>query len=268
MKIVSFNVNSVRKRTAHIASFAEENGADIIALQETKTEDEFFPAGEFAEMGFHSEYYGQKTHYGVAVLSKQKPVSVVKGIPAEGEQKRFIMCRYDTPKGALSIINCYFPQGESRDTERKFTMKREFYAGVAEYIKTNFKETDMYALVGDFNVAYTDLDVGIGADSVKRWLKEGKCCFLPEEREWMSMFYSVGMKDTYRLVHPDSAELFSWFDYRSKGFERDPKRGLRIDAVLASPVLAEFTSGAGIDYNTRGMESPSDHCPVWAEFSL
>lgn len=84
----------------------------------------------------------------------------------------------------------------------------------------------------------------------------------------MSMFYSVGMKDTYRLVHPDSAELFSWFDYRSKGFERDPKRGLRIDAVLASPALAEFTSGAGIDYNTRGMESPSDHCPVWAEFSL
>lgn len=268
MKLVSFNVNSVRKRTEHVAAFASANGADIIALQETKTEDEFFPASEFAGMGFHSEYYGQKTHYGVAVLSGQKPVYVEKGLRAEGEQKRFIMCRFETPKGMLNVINCYFPQGESRDTERKFTMKREFYAGVAEYIKTNFKETDLYALAGDFNVAYTDLDVGIGADSMKRWLKEGKCCFLPEEREWMSMFFSLGMQDSYRIIHPESAEFFSWFDYRSKGFEREPKRGLRIDTVLVSPALAGLTVGAGIDYETRGMNSPSDHCPVWADFDL
>jgi exodeoxyribonuclease-3 len=268
MKLATFNVNSVRKRTGHIAAFAGRTGTHIIGLQETKTEDQFFPAEELAELGFHSEFYGQKTHYGVAVLSKTAPVEVIKGITGEGEQKRFIMCRYETASGPLSVINCYFPQGENRDVEKKFTMKREFYAGVLGFIKDNFKDTDLYALMGDFNVAYSDLDIGIGDDNAKRWLREGKCSFLPEEREWMSGFFSIGMKDAYRIARPDSADFYSWFDYRSKGFEREPKRGLRIDTILASSALAPKCVDAGIDYETRGMASPSDHCPLWAEFGL
>ncbi|MBD3822437.1 MAG: exodeoxyribonuclease III, partial [Thiotrichales bacterium] len=73
-------------------------------------------------------------------------------------------------------------------------------------------------------------------------------------------------KDTYRTVHPDDNNTFSWFDYRSKGFEDDPKRGLRIDTLLATESLNACTVDSGVDYAVRSMEKPSDHAPVWSEF--
>ena len=76
------------------------------------------------------------------------------------------------------------------------------------------------------------------------------------------------MYDGFRLCHPDEDQLFSWFDYRSRGFEREPRRGLRIDLILASNSLSEYCIDAGIDYDIRAMAKPSDHCPVWAEFDF
>ena len=72
----------------------------------------------------------------------------------------------------------------------------------------------------------------------------------------------------FRHLHPDEADTFSWFDYRSKGFERDPKRGLRIDLIMASDSLLPKARKAGVSYDIRAMERPSDHCPVWASFEL
>ncbi len=66
----------------------------------------------------------------------------------------------------------------------------------------------------------------------------------------------------------NNSEWFSWFDYRSKGFDREPKRGLRIDYILVSKPLAECVTGAGIDYPLRGMDRPSDHAPTWSDFTL
>ncbi len=77
-----------------------------------------------------------------------------------------------------------------------------------------------------------------------------------------------GLVDTYRLRYPEVDDRFSWFDYRSKGFERDPKRGLRIDHLLITKPLAERLIDVDIDYDIRAMEKPSDHCPVWATFDL
>jgi exodeoxyribonuclease-3 len=76
---------------------------------------------------------------------------------------------------------------------------------------------------------------------------------------------SWGLADAYRLSNPEVDDRFSWFDYRSRGFEREPKRGLRIDLLLASPPLQGRVTGAGIAYDIRGMEKPSDHCPVWVD---
>jgi exodeoxyribonuclease-3 len=118
------------------------------------------------------------------------------------------------------------------------------------------------------NVAPMDIDIGIGEDNAKRWLRTGKCSFLPEEREWLAALTDWGLYDAYRSVHPQSDDRFSWFDYRSRGFEAAPRRGLRIDLILASPPLAESCVAAGIDYDIRGMQKPSDHCPVWATFDL
>jgi len=89
---------------------------------------------------------------------------------------------------------------------------------------------------------------------------------LPEEREWWQRLIDWGLTDTFRHQNPETDDIFSWFDYRSRGFEREPRRGLRIDTVLATPPLLDKLDSTGVDYELRGMEKPSDHCPVWARF--
>ena len=115
------------------------------------------------------------------------------------------------------------------------------------------------------NVAPLDIDIGIGDENKKRWLRTGKCCFLPEEREWLERLKKIGLIDTYEHDHPEKIDRYSWFDYRSRGFEMIPKRGLRIDLILASKSLIELVTESGIDHEIRGMEKPSDHCPIWIE---
>src|SRR5690625_6608565 len=83
--------------------------------------------------------------------------------------------------------------------------------------------------MGDMNVSHQDCDIGIGEDNRKRWLREGKCSFLPEEREWLQEVLDWGFTDTFRALTPETEAIYSWFDYRSRGFERDPRRGLRIE---------------------------------------
>ena len=120
-------------------------------------------------------------------------------------------------------------------------------------------------LMGDMNIAPLDFDIGISEDSVKRWLKNGTCSFLPEEREWYQALLATDLYDTYRALYADGQQL-SWFDYRSKGFDDEPKRGLRIDHILMTPDLADKLNGAGVSYDLRAMEKPSDHAPIWADF--
>jgi exodeoxyribonuclease-3 len=122
--------------------------------------------------------------------------------------------------------------------------------------------------MGDLNISPQDIDIGIGEDNRKRWLRDGKSSFQPVEREWLQRLKDWGLQDTYRLHKPDDNAHFSWFDYRSRGFEREPRRGLRIDAILATAPLASLCTDADIDYAIRAMEKPSDHAPVWATFDL
>ena len=81
------------------------------------------------------------------------------------------------------------------------------------------------------NISPQDIDIGIGEQNRKRWLSAGKCSFLPEEREWLKNLTKWGLEDSFRLINPDVDDLYSWFDYRSKGFDDVPKRGLRIDQI-------------------------------------
>jgi hypothetical protein len=99
--------------------------------------------------------------------------------------------------------------------------------------------------MGDMNVAPLDADIGIGEDNAKRWPRTGKCSFLPEERDWLQSIMDCGVIDAYRVVHPDVTDRFSWFDYRSRGFEREPKRGLRIDTDPDHRAPAPTPAGCG-----------------------
>ena len=270
MKIVSFNINSVRARIHQVEKLIELHDPDVIGLQETKVSDEEFPFADLEHLGLHIEVHGQKGHYGVALLSKKAPVSVQKGFinDEDDAQRRMIMGEYESDSGRrFNILNGYFPQGENAEHETKFPAKRKFYEDLQDHLENQVTDADSVVVIGDLNIASTDLDIGIGADNAKRWLRTKKCSFLPEEREWFQRLVGYGLFDTFRAINPELNDRFSWFDYRSKGFDREPKRGLRIDALLASHALKENLVASDICYEIRGMEKPSDHAPIWAEFT-
>ncbi|QSX35926.1 exodeoxyribonuclease III [Shewanella sedimentimangrovi] len=268
MKIVSFNINGLRSRLHQLQALIDTQQPDIIGLQETKVHDEAFPLEDVLAMGYKVHYHGGKAHYGVALLSKDEPESVSKGFPWDEEdaQRRLIMGQFRQANGRLlTVINGYFPQGESRDHETKFPAKRKFYADLQRLLSESFSPDQDIAVIGDINISPIDLDIGIGEVNAKRWLKTGKCSFLPEEREWLAKLKSWGFDDSFRLLHPEQDGVYSWFDYRSKGF--DDNRGLRIDVILTTASLSQRLKASGVDYELRAMEKPSDHAPVWSEFS-
>jgi exodeoxyribonuclease III len=267
MKIVSFNVNSLRQRLPQIEKVIALHDPEFIGLQETKVQDHDFPLADIEALGYHVIYMGQKTHYGVALMSKQPCIDPVYGFPDDDDeaQKRFIGGKFEIDNKPFYVFNGYFPQGESRDHPVKFPAKKKFYEDLQQFINQFDCQMDSVIIMGDYNIAPDDNDIGIGPDNAKRWLKTGKASFLPEEREWLIKLTERGFRDGFRLCHPDESTQFSWFDYRSRGFEAEPKRGLRIDHLMVSEPLWNSVKSAGIDYDVRAMIKPSDHAPAWIE---
>lgn len=267
MKFISFNVNGLRARLHQLEAVIDKYNPDVIGLQETKVDNEQFPIEAIQALGYEAIYHGQKGHYGVALLYKAPLIESECGFPGDTDdaQKRFVSALFSLNGRTVRVINGYFPQGENREHPTKFVNKQQYYQSLQNYLVTNCQPDELLLVMGDMNIAPDDKDIGIGSDNMKRWLRTGKCCFLPEEREMFSKLLSWGLTDSFRYFYPDEAQQFSWFDYRSRGFERDPKRGLRIDFILASEAFLPFCVDSNIDYAIRGMNKPSDHCPIWLE---
>lgn len=269
-RIISFNVNGLRARLHQLQAVIDQHAPDIIGLQEIKVSNEEFPLEAVNEMGYTVDFHGQKGHYGVAMLSKMPAAAITRGFPSDNDeaQRRMIHGEYSINGQTIHIINGYFPQGEGRAHPTKFPAKEKFYADLTAYLGNTFSAKDLVIVMGDMNVAPADIDVGIKPENAKRWLKTGKSAFLPEEREWLATLQGWGLTDTFRSMNSEDDRSYSWFDYRSRGFEQEPKSGLRIDLILASaPAMANLV-GTGIDFDARAFEKPSDHCPIWADFTL
>ncbi len=268
MKVISFNINGLRARLHQLQAIIDKHQPDIIGLQEIKVHDEAFPLADVEAMGYHVYFHGQKAHYGVAMLCKNPAKVVTKGFPTDTEesQKRMIMVKTTNNAGEqVTVLNGYFPQGDNIKHETKFPYKRQFYKDLMTYLNEHHQPDENIIVMGDINISPIDLDIGIGEVNQKRWLKTGKCSFQLEEREWLARLLDWGFSDTFRHLHPDVESKYSWFDYRSRGF--DDNRGLRIDVVLATKALAETCIESDIDYELRGIEKPSDHAPIWSVFS-
>ena len=269
MKIVSFNINSIRARPHQIEYIRDAIDPDVIGLQETKVNDPDFPLEIINDIGYHVEYHGQKGHYGVAILSKSKPLNVVKGFKddTEEDQKRFIQATFKYGDEDITVMNGYFPQGENIKHETKFPKKVKYYKDLKDHIVSLQKKSSNLIIMGDFNVSPEDIDIGIGEDNAKRWLREGKTSFQPEEREMWNSIKDLGFIDTWRMLNPNDSVTYSWFDYRSRMFDQNPQRGLRIDHIMLSENLKDSINTVGIDHIARAMEKPSDHCPIWLELN-
>lgn len=269
MKVVSFNINGIRARLHQLQALIDAHSPDIIGLQEIKVHNDMFPIEDVQAMGYHVYFHGQKAHYGVAMLCKHAATEVRYGFSTDADdaQRRMITTQHLLENGeTLTVMNGYFPQGENRDHEIKFPAKQKFYADLMHHLNTFHTPNDKLVVMGDVNISPADADIGIGEESRKRWLKTGKCSFLPEEREWLQTLFDWGLVDTFRALNPNESEQYSWFDYRSKGF--NDNRGLRIDLIMATQPLAQHAMVSNIDYALRGSEKPSDHAPVWTEFSV
>ena len=204
-------------------------------------------------LGYNVFYHGQKGHYGVALLTKETPIAVRRGFPDDGEeaQRRIIMAEIPSPFGNVTVINGYFPQGESRDHETKFPAKAAFYQNLQNYLETELNKENPVLIMGDMNISPTDLDIGIGEENRKRWLRTGKCSFLPEEREWMDRLLGWG-RGYRRQANPDNHEHF-------RGLITAPKASTIIvgcASICCWPAsLWRSAAWKPIDYEIRGMEN-------------
>jgi len=256
MDIATFNVNGIRARMDAIFRWIEQRDPDVICLQETKVTDDLFPRERFDEAGYHLAFAGQKSFNGVAILSKTPIEDVRVGIAdLEDPQVRVIR---GTVKG-IQIINVYVPNGTAVGHD-KFHYKMRWLDAFHADLAAHYSVNDPVVMLGDFNIAPEDRDVY----DVEAWGPDETPCS-PQERAHYQRLVDWGFIETFR-EHNDGEDLFSWWDYRAGRFWRG--EGLRIDHVMATPLLAAQCSGCRIDVETRRRKKASDHAPVVGTFDL
>lgn len=260
MKIATWNVNSIRVRLPHVVRWLREQSPDVLCLQELKTPDEEFPRADFEAEGYVCAVAGQKTYNGVAVLARQPLDDVAVGLPHLAPdhplnvQRRLLAATV----GGVRVLCAYLPNGEAVGSE-KFDFKLAFFRELERYLGSWLLPSEPACLCGDFNVAPEAIDLYDPAG----W--EGQVLCTREEREGLERLRRVGLEDCFRKHHAEGGR-YSWWDYRMKAFQR--KRGIRIDHLWATSVLAARCTSADIDQAPRGWDRPSDHAPVWAEFAF
>ena len=256
MQIASWNVNSLRVRLPQVLTWLEENPVDVLAIQETKTQDPVFPLEEILDAGYRVVFSGQKTYNGVAILAKQKPEDVVTDIPQLDDPQRRILAA--TISG-VRIINLYVVNGSEVGSE-KYAYKLDWLEKVTAFIAEEKSRHEQVVVLGDFNIAPDERDV----HDPEKWNENIILCSQPE-RSALEKLCALGFSDTFRQFEQEEAS-FSWWDYRSGGFPMN--QGLRIDLILASAALSAACSFSQIDKTPRAWERPSDHAPVIAEFKI
>jgi exodeoxyribonuclease-3 len=252
VKIVTWNVNSVRARHDRLLAFLERHDPDVVCLQETKVVDKDFPRDALREAGYHSAVWGQKTYNGVAILAKQEPLDVVVGFGDGGDdsEARALAATVD----GVRVQSVYVPNGRSVGHE-KYHFKLEWMARLRSSLEKHSDPAAAVVVAGDFNVAPGDLDV----HDPESW-KDSVLCSDPE-RAALRDLQSWGLVDSFRELYPDKV-AYSWWDYRMLGFPKN--RGLRIDHLLMTRSLFERCSDVAVDREERKGKSPSDHAPVIA----
>lgn len=258
MKVICWNVNSINSRTEHILDLIQEEAPDILLLQELKCEELKFPHMAFAHLPYNISINGQKTYNGVAIFSKYQVDETIINFPNNpiAHQARFIEISFNSPRGFSKFISVYVPNGGEVGSE-KFIQKTAFLKSLTEYLEYLQSLSINILIGGDFNIAPFDID------TYNPLLLKDSTCFTFEERELMRTILNLGYIDLFRLQSPHIQE-FSWWDYRGGSFEKN--QGMRIDFILANPVLSQYLDSSTILSKYRALQKPSDHAPVSITF--
>lgn len=259
MKIVSWNVNSLKARWNLFAEFVAEESPDVLLLQETKTQDENFPVLELQTLNYQSFFCGQKTFNGVAILVKNELQCALQSkqlFPElSEEQARFIEIELKIDGRETSIISIYVPNGEDVGLE-KFEYKLKFLDALYKRLQQILKSEREIIIGGDFNIAPHEIDL---------WnpnQMHNECSFTMIERQKIAKIMNLNLFDVFRVMNPQK-QFYSWWNYRFGKFPKN--QGMRIDYFLTSALIAQQTKKCNIEQKWRAREKTSDHAPVMIE---
>jgi exodeoxyribonuclease-3 len=254
MKIATYNVNGVNGRLPVLLRWLNESKPDIVCLQELKAPNEKFPLQAINDAGYSAKWHGQKSWNGVAILSRvgeiQELRRVLPGDPKDSHS------RYIEAVVNNIIIGClYLPNGNPWPGP-KFEYKLKWFKRLTTHAKKLLEQKSPVALIGDFNVMPTDLDVY----KPERWVNDA--LFRIEIRDAYKTLVEQGWTDAIRKLYPKE-KIYTFWDYFRNAYQRDA--GLRIDHFLLSSQLKRKLVSAGVDKHVRGWEKTSDHAPVWID---
>ena len=254
MKIVTWNVNSLRVRLPQLEAWLAATQPDVLCLQETKVRDSDFPAAAFSALGYQVVFHGQPSYNGVAIAARGALTDVEVGLEDfADEQCRCLSASYQ----GLRVASLYVPNGTALESPR-YPYKLEWLRALRAQTVRWLSRSPALVLTGDFNIAPEDRDVY----DPKAW--EGSVLVSEPERTAFRELLALGFTDALRALGGDQCG-FTWWDYRAYAFRRD--QGLRIDHILLSDPLASACRACVVDRETRAHARPSDHAPVVAEIA-
>ncbi|HEU4860421.1 MAG TPA: exodeoxyribonuclease III [Chitinophagaceae bacterium] len=254
MKIATYNVNGINGRLAVLLRWLNEAKPDLVCLQELKAPNEKFPLKAINDAGYSVKWHGQKSWNGVAILSRVGEIQELRRVlPGDPEDSH---SRYIEAIVNNMIIGClYLPNGNPWPGP-KFEYKLKWFKRLTAHAKKLLAEKVPVALIGDFNVMPTELDVY----KPERWVNDA--LFRIEIRDAFKKLVEQGWTDAIRKLYPKE-RIYTFWDYFRNAYQRDA--GLRIDHFLLSSQLKRKLVNAGVDKHVRGWEKTSDHAPVWIE---
>jgi exodeoxyribonuclease-3 len=264
LKIGTFNVNSVSVRSSHLFEILDEHEPDLFFLQELKCEEKKFPEEILNHEKYKIFYNCQKAYNGVAILIKndfiKDGVEVKKDFDFDlSHEARYLEIKMKIFNKKFLFASIYVPNGFEIGSE-KFHFKMIFLTKLKEYLKKMNQEVGLNIIIGgDFNIAPYEIDLKDASQ------KQNSIGFSEAERKAIREIFDLGFFDVFRILNPAKQE-FSWFDYRGGSFEKND--GMRIDYILSSKTVTNFASSSMIESKWRGFSKPSDHLPVFAEFSF
>jgi exodeoxyribonuclease III len=258
VRLATWNVNSIAARLPRLLDWLERTGPDVVCLQETKSPDDAFPDAELAGLGYRAAAHGDGRWNGVALLSRVGLDAVTRGLPGEpgfpDPEPRAVAGTC----GGLRVWSVYVPNGRTPDSPH-YAYKLAWLAALRDALATEVRPDARLVVCGDFNVAPTDADVWDPAAFV------GSTHVTPPERAALAELRALGLDDVVPAPMK-GPNPFTYWDYRAGMFHQD--KGMRIDLVYATAVLAGRVTEAYIDREARKGKAPSDHAPIVVDVDL
>ena len=222
MKIITWNVNSIRARIDNIKKYLKSSSPDIVLLQEIKTEEHSYPFDEIDKLGYISYVNGQKSYNGVSILSKKKLNEINKVLPGDKiKQSRLISAKIKINNKNIEIINIYVPNGNPVDTE-KYTYKLNWLDLFIKEIDKKLKNNTPLIIAGDFNIIPEEKDV----HAPEKYLNDA--LFRLEVRKKYRTLINLGLQDVFRNFNKN-AGYYTFWDYTQGAWQKN--NCLRIDHV-------------------------------------